>query len=311
MQTTSNNIKWHSKPPWVGAAVRVVAVGATSVLVVGTTLRVLVAVWLSTRADLRRPGPAAADELIVFGAASLALAIAAWLVLATVLELLAHLPGRIGAASQVCSARLTPALARRVAAFVLGVGVGVAVGPAQALAGPRTSPSSGPGPTTSSLASPAVSPAVDPGFVPGSGAFEAPPPGFLPAATPDPPSPVLTTAAPSPGSIPAPPSPAFTTAVPSPGFTPAAPRVRPQPDPGLLGGRPTPATDSEVVVHRGDSLWSIAARHLGSRASDAEIAHAWPQWFHLNRDVIGNDPDVILPGQVLRIPDDHAAGVTP
>jgi nucleoid-associated protein YgaU len=87
--------------------------------------------------------------------------------------------------------------------------------------------------------------------------------------------------------------------------------VRPQPDPGLLGGRPTPATDSEVVVHRGDSLWSIAARHLGSRASDAEIAHAWPQWFHLNRDVIGNDPDVILPGQVLRIPDDHAAGVTP
>ncbi len=55
-------------------------------------------------------------------------------------------------------------------------------------------------------------------------------------------------------------------------------------------------------MHRGDSLWSIAARHLGPGASDAEIARAWPAWFAENRDVVGDDPDLILPGQVLRPP---------
>jgi nucleoid-associated protein YgaU len=60
---------------------------------------------------------------------------------------------------------------------------------------------------------------------------------------------------------------------------------------------------AELVVRRGDSLWSIAARHLGHDASDAEIAQAWPAWFEANREVIGNDPDLLRPGQVLRAPD--------
>jgi nucleoid-associated protein YgaU len=57
------------------------------------------------------------------------------------------------------------------------------------------------------------------------------------------------------------------------------------------------------VVQRGDTLWTIAARHLGPGASDAEIAQAWPAWFDANRGVIGDDPDLILPGQVLRAPE--------
>ena len=56
-------------------------------------------------------------------------------------------------------------------------------------------------------------------------------------------------------------------------------------------------------MRRGDSLWSIAARHLGPDASDAEIARAWPAWFEANRDVVGDDPDLLRPGQVLRAPE--------
>ncbi len=56
------------------------------------------------------------------------------------------------------------------------------------------------------------------------------------------------------------------------------------------------------IVTRGDSLWRIAARLLGSDASDAEIARAWPALYAANRHVIGGDPHHIEPGQVLSIP---------
>ena len=91
------------------------------------------------------------------------------------------------------------------------------------------------------------------------------------------------------------------------GWVPAAPTVRTQPDVRVLSPGPGPRTHhdepAEVVVRRGDSLWSIAARHLGSDASDAEIARAWPAWFEANREVIGDDPDLLQPGQVLRPPE--------
>lgn len=57
-----------------------------------------------------------------------------------------------------------------------------------------------------------------------------------------------------------------------------------------------------VVVLRGDSLWSIAAKQLGPRATTADIAAAWPKWYERNRLVIGPDPDVVLPGQILARP---------
>lgn len=57
-----------------------------------------------------------------------------------------------------------------------------------------------------------------------------------------------------------------------------------------------------VIVVSGDSLWAIAARSLGSRASAADIAREWPRWYQLNRDVIGPDPDRLLPGQRLFAP---------
>lgn len=284
MQTAANDIKKHQERFTALGVMRFLCVGAASLLIGITAAWLLVSAWIGARSTVMAAGPASSDELLAFTAASLALAIAGWLVLGTVLELLSHVPGRVGRISRVWAARLTPALARRVAAFVLGVGVSVAGGPTQAVASER------PTTTASSIA--------DPGFVPAHPAAGEPvvDPGFSPSAT-------------APGFTPTPVGPGFTPepqqsiAPPSPGFTPTAPRVRPQADPGLLGGRVRPASDSDVVVHRGDTLWSIAARHLGPRASDAEIARAWPQWFDLNRGLIGNDPDLILPGQILRVPD--------
>ncbi|RZU15747.1 hypothetical protein EV645_3285 [Kribbella rubisoli] len=57
-----------------------------------------------------------------------------------------------------------------------------------------------------------------------------------------------------------------------------------------------------VVVREGDSLWALAARELGAGASNEAIAARWPEWYAANRHVIGDDPDLILPGQVLRVP---------
>jgi nucleoid-associated protein YgaU len=61
----------------------------------------------------------------------------------------------------------------------------------------------------------------------------------------------------------------------------------------------------EVVVRRGDTLWDIAARQLGPDASAADVAAEWPRWHRANREVIGSDPDLLLPGQRLVPPAGH------
>jgi nucleoid-associated protein YgaU len=57
-----------------------------------------------------------------------------------------------------------------------------------------------------------------------------------------------------------------------------------------------------VRVRAGDSLWLIAARRLGPSADPAEVAAAWPRWYRTNRALIGDDPDLIMPGQLLTPP---------
>jgi nucleoid-associated protein YgaU len=54
--------------------------------------------------------------------------------------------------------------------------------------------------------------------------------------------------------------------------------------------RPAPARTGEYVVRRGDTLSAIAVRY----------GMTWPALWALNRDRIA-DPDLIYPGQVLRI----------
>lgn len=77
--------------------------------------------------------------------------------------------------------------------------------------------------------------------------------------------------------------------------------------PRLVTSTPARATNNQphlpqLVVRAGDSLWTIAATHLGPEATDIEIAREWPRWFRANIATIGSNPDVLLPGQILRAP---------
>ena len=71
-------------------------------------------------------------------------------------------------------------------------------------------------------------------------------------------------------------------------------------------GSATPAEPAArpdtVVVTPGDTLWHIAQRALPSDAGAADIASAWPAWYADNAEVIGDDPDLLQPGQVLHAP---------
>lgn len=99
---------------------------------------------------------------------------------------------------------------------------------------------------------------------------------------------------------------------------PQKPAEQPEPGEQRVGvpdrptqGAPTRYTDlgsgqqvrpTTRAVAAGDSLWALAAAELGPNATDATVAARWPQWYAANRAAIGSDPDLILPGQVLRIP---------
>lgn len=236
----------------------------------GLLVAMLLASWLwdvvsRTVAAWVAGQPARADEVLAALAAACALTCVAWLALGLVLGLLARIPGSIGRAATAVADVVTPRVLRRTAAFVLGVGVAAGIAPGASVAAP---------------AHPVVATAVattamaDPDAVtdPDAAATPLPDPGFH--------------------------------SLPDPRWVPAAPAVRPQADVSVLSRAPAAETASpaEVVVQRGDTLWSIAARHLGRGASDAEIAEAWPAWYTANRDVVGDDPDLILPGQVLQAP---------
>lgn len=66
------------------------------------------------------------------------------------------------------------------------------------------------------------------------------------------------------------------------------------PAPGLGGAPATVAPMSTYVVVKGDSLSKIAQRAYGD-------GKKWRKIYEANRDVI-KDPDLIYPGQSLRIP---------
>jgi len=79
----------------------------------------------------------------------------------------------------------------------------------------------------------------------------------------------------------------------------------PPPERVLGGVRPAPSRSPEPVVRvvqSGDSLWDIAAADLGGRPDPARVAAHWHRIYRLNRTVIGADPDLIHPGQRLRMP---------
>lgn len=69
--------------------------------------------------------------------------------------------------------------------------------------------------------------------------------------------------------------------------------------------RPAPtAALQRYVVRTGDSLWSIAESHPEPGTSPS-VHERWQAIWQANRDVVGDDPDLILPGQALRLPGPH------
>ncbi|MGY1887235.1 LysM peptidoglycan-binding domain-containing protein [Blastococcus sp. SYSU DS0753] len=108
--------------------------------------------------------------------------------------------------------------------------------------------------------------------------------------------------------VPARPGPGAGSAVPD--WPAPAPPAAPTPDDGARADAPpdwppAPSADEHVVV-RGDCLWRIAEDHLartaGRAPATAEVATAVTAWWRANAEVIGPDPDLLLPGQVLRPP---------
>ena len=65
------------------------------------------------------------------------------------------------------------------------------------------------------------------------------------------------------------------------------------------------ATDERrLEVRPGDSLWSLTAGMVPRNASEADVATGWRLLYAANRAVIGDDPDLLRPGQSLRVPPD-------
>jgi nucleoid-associated protein YgaU len=85
----------------------------------------------------------------------------------------------------------------------------------------------------------------------------------------------------------------------------------PAPEAGAASAAAAPPVPDAVVVRPGDTLWAVAEHALvqqvaasaGATApSAAQIACAWPSWWSANREVVGDDPHLLLPGTVLRPP---------
>lgn len=79
-----------------------------------------------------------------------------------------------------------------------------------------------------------------------------------------------------------------------------ATRVQANPMPKPSQPALEPAT--RLVVNPGDSLWAISQERLHPSATPQQVMNEVERTFELNRDRIGDDPNLILPGQELLLP---------
>jgi resuscitation-promoting factor RpfA len=227
---------------------------------------------LMSAADTSSP-KAGFDQLLGSSAACAAWIGLGWLGIAAVLEVASTLPGASGRGCAAIAARTSPMLVRRIVQAVIGVSL---------LAGPLSAGSAfATGPSTTTSTSMQVDRPIS-------------------AAAP-----MQATARSAPDASPVPPS----LDRPATAFVASSPPPAQRTPTGAValvtgiahrdGG--DPSTDG-YVVHRGDTLWDIAARHLGPNATAVDISRAWPAWYDANRAVIGTDPSVIRPGELLMPP---------
>lgn len=238
----------------------------------------------------------------------LAAVVVCWLTCGLALAVIAEAPGRVGTMAARLRDRVTPALVRRWAAITLGASVTTSVLPGTAVAAVQTAPRVG---------------TPDPGWLPSPTAPAASVATSSPTGLPSPgwsgrPATTPTTRTESTGTSPtSTPAVRPSTSAPTPGWTPRRPPARHRTDSRLLTGRHRVDPVDEVVVRRGDSLWTIAAARLGPDATASEVARAWPRWHAANAERIGPDPHLLLPGTRLSPPtrdhdhQQHSPGATP
>jgi hypothetical protein len=211
-----------------------------------------------------------ADAQVAAAAGILAWFVLAWLLVASVVSACSSMPGAAGSISGAVARRVAPAVLRRVVASAVGVVIATSVSlPTAALAGP---------PQLSAHVSAAT------GTVTARAAGEIGDRRFVSARTSadgEAPADFDRTAASSLAQR--------VTAAPKRRAALAVVQGVPRGD----------AAAGDVVVRRGDSLWSIAAAELGPSASAAHIEQRWRRWYSVNRATIGADPDLILPGTRL------------
>ncbi|MBV9823263.1 MAG: LysM peptidoglycan-binding domain-containing protein [Actinobacteria bacterium] len=224
--------------------------------------------------------------------------VALWVALGLALTAASLLPGQTGRIARGLAHRLTPAVLRR--AMVTAAGASILLSPATALAVPAAGSAATPGaaPAATQPVMPAVGWVTDPSPSAATGGRTPVPVAPAQSGTTSPSATSPSTTAPRrsspPGSStdPAPSTPTTTTGPPLPGSAfPSPPSTPAHPNAG-----------NPVTVRPGDSLWSIAARHLATDRSAARIAQAWPRWYAANRQAIGSRPDLIRPGTRLVAP---------
>jgi resuscitation-promoting factor RpfA len=282
-------------------------------------------------------GDAVAGLLTVL--AVLAELLAAYLLLILALRLAAWLPGASGQLAGRGAGLLTPPVLRCALDGLLG-GVLLAqmvLAPVAARAAPETQPDRAPAAAASALAGGGrIASVSEPGSaelqpsVAGRSRTSA---GRSPVAGDPPPTtaghvPGMARALPATSTVPPPtwvPLPTWlggsqgpgasvpgsTTARSEPGSGPAEP-TSPQasggqgPEASAAGGGTglvDPDETRSYVIQPGDTLWDVAEAHLSrSQRSPSRIDRYWRQVHAANRDVLGDDPDLIHPGARVVLP---------
>lgn len=261
--------------PVAGLGERLTAATLAAVGLAGTSALLgarLVAIWPEIRATSLRwnaPGSVGIDTVAAAPFLALGAGLAAWWSLSLLLiatSLLAELAGMRSVMLLRCIQAVAPQMLRRLAVAGIGAGLTLTAAGAQAAEEPPDLGWTATQPTQTAQPSQSAQPA-QPSLAPDSGPT-TPPAGAAPA-----PAPAATATSTSPS-----------TATP----------------PGA--GDPPSPTPGQVVVAEGDSLWRLAAATLPAGATNAQIASAWHAWYAVNAAVIGDDPDLLHPGQILQIP---------
>jgi resuscitation-promoting factor RpfA len=223
-----------------------------------------------------------ADHAAVIAAGAGLWCVAAWLGLGLLVAVAGRLPGAVGALARTTARRVLPAAVWPVAAAAIGVGAMLM--PAAAVAD-TPGPPTGRGASGPSVAGPVLTDHLGGGPVRSGGVHPR----------------SITPRWPSDAPEPAPDWPTSPTGRTDPARPAPHPHHRPPADPGHPGDHTVPLPPT-IVVRPGDSLWRLAADRLGSRATPARVAAAWPRWYAANRRVIGADPNLIHPGVTLHAP---------